>query len=438
MQVSLETTSGLERRLTIVVPAADVDAKVEDRLKEMGRRVRIDGFRPGKVPFKVVKKRYGKGAYQEVLGEVIQSSYWDAIDSEALQPAGSPSLEPKVMEEGKDFEFVATFEVYPEIALKDFAGITVDKPVSSVADTDVDEMVDTLRKQACTWEVVERAAKNGDQVKIDYVGTLDGEAFEGGSAESQTLELGSGQMIPGFEDGLLGASAGEEKVLELTFPEDYHDEEVNGKQVTFTVSVHSVSESVLPELNEAFFARFGVEETTEEAFREEIRKNMERELRQAIKHKIKSQVMDGLLSVHKLDVPKALVNQEVDRLRYQALARVGGEKSGINPKSLPAEWFQADADKRVKLGLLVGEIVKVRDLKVDEDRVRAMIEDIASAYQNPQQVIDWYYSTEQQLSQVQYIVLEEQVVDTILEAANVREVECSYEEVLKPSEPAVE
>ena len=434
MQVSLETTSGLERRLTIVVPAADVDAKVEERLKEMSRRVRLDGFRPGKVPFKVVKKRYGKGAYQEVLGEVMQTSYMEAISSEELQPAGSPSVEPKVMEEGKDFEFIATFEVYPEIALEDFAQIKVEKPVSTVQDADVDTMLSTLREQSRTWEVVERAAESGDQVEIDYVGTLDGEAFEGGSAENQKLVLGSGQMISGFEDGLVGASAGEEKVLELTFPEDYHSEELKGKQTAFTVKVKSVSQPVLPEMNDEFFAKYGVKEGGEEAFREEIRKNMERELRQAVKTKIKNQVMDGLLSVHNLDVPQALAGQEIDRLRHQAVAQFGGANSGIDPKNLPAELFKDEADKRVKLGLLVGEIVKVKEIKVDDNRVRSMIEDIASAYQQPQQVIDWYYSNEQQLSQVQYVVLEEQVVDTILDAAQVSEAECSYEEAIKPAQ----
>lgn len=433
MQVSLETTSGLERRLTIVVPAADVDAKVEKRLKEMSRRVRLDGFRPGKVPFKVVKKRYGKGAYQEVLSELMQVSCMEAISSKDLQPAGSPSVEPRVMEEGKDFEFIATFEVYPEITLEDFSRIKVEKPMSAVQDADIDSMIDTLREQNRTWEVVERAARAGDQIEIDYIGTLDGEAFEGGSAEDQKLVLGSGQMIPGFEDGLIGASVGEERVIELTFPEEYHSEELKGQQAAFAVKVKAVSQPVLPEMNDGFFARYGVENGGEEAFREEVRKNMERELRQSVKARIKKQVMDGLLSIHDVAVPRTLAVQEIERLRRQAAASLDRAADGsIDPDKLPDELFREKADERIRLGLLIGEIVNAEKIEVDEDRVRSMIEDIASAYQQPQRVIDWYYSNEQQLNQIRYVVLEEQVVDTILDTAQVSDVECSYDEAIKP------
>lgn len=435
MQVSLETTSDLERRLTVVVPAADVDAKVKERLEKMSRRIRLDGFRPGKVPFSVIKKRYGQGAYQEVLSEVMQSSYMEAIANESLNPAGSPSVESKVTEEGKDFEFIATFEVYPEITLEAFDKITIEKRVSDVQDADVDTMFDTLREQSSRWEESEDAAENGDQVTIDYVGTLNDEAFEGGSAENQTLVLGSGQMIPGFEDGLVGAFAGDEKILNLTFPEAYHSEALKGKQAVFTVQVKAVRKRVLPEVNDEFFAQYGIKEGGEEAFRKAIRKNMERELRQSIKSALKNEVMEGLLSIHNLDVPNVLVNQEIDRLRHQTIAKFGGENSNIDPKMLPADLFRSEAVKRISLGLLVGEIVKVKEIAVDSSRVRSMIEEIASAHENPQDAIDWYYKNEKQLSQVQYVVLEEQVVDTVLEVAQVVERECSYEEAVKPAQP---
>ncbi|WP_263079468.1 trigger factor [Endozoicomonas sp. Mp262] len=436
MQVELETASGLERRLTITIPSEKIEGEINKRLQDLSRRVRLDGFRPGKVPMKVVKRRYGAGARQEVLGEMMQASFIEAIGQEKLNPAGAPSVEPKAEEEGKDFSFVATFEVYPEIKLSDdFSGIEVERPIADVSDADVDEMISTLRQQSKAFEDVERAAAEGDQVTFDYKGTLDGEAFDGGSAENAKLELGSGRMIPGFEDGLVGLSAGEEKVLELTFPEDYHAKELAGKAVEFACKLHQVSEAKLPELDDSFFERFGVKEGGLDAFRSEVSKNMDRELRQAVKGKIKNQVMEGLLNTHELEVPSALVAQEIDRMREQAVQSWGGAQSGFDPKQLPAELFEADAKKRVALGLLVGEVVKQREVKVDDDRVRVMVEEMASAYQEPQHVIDWYYNNEQQLSQVKYVVLEEQVVDTILESAKVSEKSCSYQDAIKPEAP---
>ena len=437
MQVSLETTSGIERKLTITIPGTDIDGEVNKRLQDLSRRVRLDGFRPGKVPMKVVKRRYGAGARQEVLGEMMQSSFVEAIQEQKLNPAGAPSVEAQ-SDNDEGFTFVATFEIYPEIALNEFGGITIERPVAEVQESDVDEMIETLRKQSTTFEDVERAAELGDRVTFDYVGTKDGEAFEGGSAENSTLELGSGRMIPGFEDGLVGVSAGEEKVLSLTFPEDYQAEDLAGQAVEFACKVHKVAAPALPELNDEFFARFGVSEGGLEGFRTEVSKNMERELRQAVKNKVKNQVMDGLLKIHEVEVPSALTSQEIDRMREQAVQQFGGMKGGFDPKQLPAELFEADAKKRVALGLLIGEVVKQREVKVDDERVRAMIEEMASAYQEPQQVIDWYYSNDEQLSQIKYVVLEEQVVDTILEAAQVSEKACSYQDAIKPAERAAE
>ena len=436
MQVELETASGLERRLTITIPSDKIEDEINKRLQDLSKRVRLDGFRPGKVPMKVVKRRYGAGARQEVLGEMMQASFIEAIGQEKLNPAGAPSVEPKAEEEGKDFQFVATFEVYPEIELSDFSAINVERPVAAVSDADVDEMISTLREQSRTFEDVERAAESGDQVTFDYKGTLDGEAFEGGSAENATLELGSGRMIPGFEDGLVGLSAGDEKVLELSFPADYHSKDLAGKAVEFACKLHKVSAPVVPELDDSFFERFGVKEGGLDAFRAEVSKNMDRELRQAVKGKVKNQVMDGLLNSHDIDVPSALVAQEIDRMREQAVQSWGGGQSGFDAKQLPAELFEADAKKRVALGLLVGEVVKQREVKVDDNRVRVMVEEMASAYQEPQHVIDWYYNNEQQLSQVKYVVLEEQVVDTILESAKVSEKACSYQDAIKPEEKA--
>lgn len=442
MQVSVETTSGLERRLTITISSQTIDGEINKRLQDMSRRVRLDGFRPGKVPMKVVKRRYGQSARQEVLGEQMQQAFVEAITQEKLNPAGAPRVEPKTDEDGKDFEFVAIIEVYPEITLTEsFDSIEIARPVAEVTDADIDEMVETLRTQSKTFETVERAAESGDQIVFDYVGTFasgeqDGEEFAGGKAENSTLELGSGRMIPGFEDGLVGVSAGEEKTLELTFPEDYQSEELKGQAVEFACKIHEVKAPQLPELDATFFERFGVTDGGQDEFRAEVRKNMERELRQAVKGKVKNQVMEGLLNTHEIEVPSPLVAQEIDRMREQAVQQFGGAQGGFDPKQLPAELFEADAKKRVALGLLVGEVVKQREVKVDDDRVRAMIEEMASAYQEPQQVIDWYYSNEEQLSQVKYVVLEEQVVDTILESAKVSETESSYQDAIKPAVPA--
>ncbi|MDE1461095.1 trigger factor [Spartinivicinus poritis] len=433
MQVSLETTSGLERRMTIVVPAEQVESKVMERLKETAKRVRIDGFRPGKVPLSVVKRRYGKATRHEVVGDVMQASFVEAIQQQSLNPAGMPSVEPTKMEPGEDFEFVATFEVYPAIELASLADIKVEKPVAEVTEADLDKMLENLREQNKVWKEVDRQAASGDQVTIDFVGKIDGEVFDGGSAENHELELGSGSMIPGFEEQVEGIKAGEEKTIQVTFPEDYQAEQLAGKSAEFDITAKKVAESVQPELDDELFAKFGVTEGGLEKFREEVQKNMERELRHAIKTKVKNQAMDALLEANQVDVPKALVDGEIDRLREQAVQQFGGNQQ-IDPKNLPAELFKDQAEKRVKLGLLVGELVKANNIEVDEDKVRETIEDVASAYQEPEQVVNWYYGNEQQLNEVRSLVLEDQVVDTILKEAEVTEVSCGYEEAIKPAQ----
>ena len=435
MQVSIETTSGLERRLTIGVPAETVDSEVEARLKKAQRNVRLDGFRPGKVPLKVVKQRYGAGVRQEVLGELMSKSFYEAIDQEKVKPAGQPNIEPKAMEEGSDFEFVATFEVYPEITVAGFENISVEKYIAEVTDADVDKMIDTLRNQNASFEVVEKAAEKGDQVNIDYEGTKDGEAFEGGSAEGSPLELGSNSMIPGFEDAIIGMKAGDEKTASLSFPDDYHAEELKGAAVEFKIKVNSVAVKTLPELNDEFFAQFGVEEGGEEAFRSEVRNNMERELKQAAKNKLKNQIMDGLLENNRFDLPSALVASEINALKKQAFQQFGGAGADMDTSFLPDELFSEQAERRVALGLILSEIVKSEDIKPDASRVKQAIEEMASTYQNPQQVIDWYYSNEQQLASVESMVLEEAVIEKIVESAKVTEKTSNYDEVMKPEPP---
>ncbi|MFK0312513.1 trigger factor [Pseudomonas sp. NPDC090233] len=435
MQVSVENTSALERRMTIAVPAERVENEVNKRLQQTAKRAKVAGFRPGKVPMSVIRQRFEADARQEAFGDLVQASFYEAIVEQKLNPAGAPAVEPKSFEKGKDLEFVAIFEVFPEFAVAGLESINVERLSAEVADADLDNMLEVLRKQNVRFEAVERAAEKDDQVNIDFVGKIDGEAFAGGSAKGTQLVLGSGRMIPGFEDGLVGAKAGEERVVNVAFPEDYQNLDLAGKAAEFTITVNSVSAPVLPELNEEFFAQFGIKESTLEGFRTEVRKNMERELRQAIKTKVKNQVMDGLLAANPIEVPKALLENEVNRLRVQAVQQFGGN---IKPEQLPAELFEEQAKRRVVLGLIVAEVVKQFELKPDDAKVREMIEEMASAYQEPEQVIAWYYKNDQQLNEVRSVVLEEQVVDTVLQKATVTDKSVSYEEAVKPAQAPAE
>ncbi|PAU57706.1 trigger factor [Pseudomonas sp. PIC25] len=431
MQVSVESTSALERRMTIGVPAERIETEVNKRLQQTARRAKIPGFRPGKVPMSVIRQRYEDAARQEALGDVIQATFYEAVVEQKLNPAGAPAVEPKVFEKGKDLEYVAIFEVFPEFQVSGLEGIEVERLQADVADSDIDNMLEILRKQNTRFEKVEREAQNGDQLNIDFVGKIDGEAFAGGSAKGTSLVLGSGRMIPGFEEALVGVKAGEERVITPTFPEDYQNLDLAGKTAEFAVTVNSVSEPKLPEMNDEFFSLFGIKEGGLEGFRAEVRKNMERELRQAIKAKVKSQVMDGLLAANPIEVPKALLSNEVDRLRVQAVQQFGGN---IKPDQLPAELFEEQAKRRVVLGLIVAEMVKQFEIKPDEARVRELIQEMASAYQEPEQVVAWYYKNEQQMNEVRSVVLEEQVVDTVLQKAKVTDKAVSYEEAVKPAE----
>lgn len=440
MQVSVETTSGLERRLIVGVPAEKVDNAVNARLQEAAKTARIDGFRPGKVPVKVMRQRYGQSVRLEVLGQVMNDSLYEAIQEQDLKPAGRPDVEPRSIEEGKDLEFVATFEIFPDIELKDYSAIEVVRPVAEVTEADIDKTIERLREQRADFEKVERAAKEGDQVNIDYEGTRDGEAFEGGSADGSDLVLGSGQMIPGFEDAIEGMSAGDEKTVPLTFPEDYHSEELRGAAVEFRIRVNEVREKTLPELNEEFFSQFGIEAADEAAFREEVAKNMRRELDNAVENRVKEQVMDGVLKLHEeVQVPKALVQQEIDALRNQSLQQFGAMAEQLDTKELlPDDLFRENAERRVKLGLILNELVNQEDIKADPEAVRAKVEELAENYEDKEQVINHYYSNPQQLQAIESLIVENKVVENLLEKAKVSEETSTYEQVMSPPEPETE
>ncbi len=433
MQVSIETTSGLERRLTVGVPAARIDSEVDVRLKKAASNVRLDGFRPGKVPMKVIRQRFGAGVRQEVLGEVMSQSFQEAVVQEKLRPAGQPSIEPKTLEAGKDLEYIATFEVFPDVEVADMVGFEVDKVVAKVEDNDIDTIIEVFRKEQGSLEEVERASADGDTVNIDYTGTKDGEEFFGGSAEASDLELGSGRMIEGFESGVVGMSAGEEKTLALTFPEEYHNEDLKGAAVEFKVKVNSVKEQVLAELDAELFTKYGVEDGGLDKFREEIGANMSRELKNAIQADLKQQVMDAVLGAHEsLEIPRALLQQEIGAMRQQMMQQFGGMGGqDLDLESLlPEDMFKDKAEPRVKLGLILSEMINKRELKADPEKVRSTIEEMASTYQDPEEVINYYYSNQEQLSSVESKVLEDQVVEKLLESANIKESECSYQEAI--------
>ncbi len=431
MQVSVETTSTVERRLTVGVPADKVENAFSTKLGDTAKKVRINGFRPGKAPLREVQRRFGDAVRAEVIDEIIRQTLFEAISEQKLNAAGQPTIESIKGDNGQDLEYVALVEVYPEISLASFAGVAIERPIAEVTDADVDTMIDTLRKQRAPYIDVQRPAQDGDMVKIDYVGTLNGEAFEGGSANDQRLVLGSKQMIPGFEDGLLGASAGEERTLSLTFPEDYQNKDLAGKVTEFKVKVNEVSEAKLPEVTDEFVKEFGVDGGVD-GFKAEVKKNMTRELRQAIKTQIKAQVLDNLAKLHEVEVPKSLVKGEIGRERQRMMQQFGMQGQGqINPDWLPDSLFEERAKRSVQLGLIVGEVIRAKEVKPDATRVRQLVDEMAETYEQPEEVVQWYYSNREQMAQVEALALEDQVIDLLLGEAQLSDVNKSYMDVVR-------
>ncbi|MBW3694526.1 trigger factor [Vibrio sp. T187] len=433
MQVTVETLEGLERRLNITVPAANIEDAVTAELRNIAKNRRFDGFRKGKVPMKMVAKMYGKAVRQDVMGEVMQRHFIEAIVKEKINPAGAPTFAPVETEEGKDLVFNASFEVYPEVELKGLENITVEKPAVEVKEEDVAEMIETLRKQQATWTEVDAAAEEGSRATIDFVGSIDGEEFEGGKAENFPLEMGAGRMIPGFEDGIVGKTAGMEFEIDVNFPEDYHAENLKGKAAKFAIKVNKVEARELPELNEEFVAKFGATDGVE-GLKAEVRKNMERELKQAVKNRIKEQALDGLVNENDIDVPAALIDQEIGVLRQQAAQRFGGNTEAAD--QLPRELFEEQAKRRVVVGLLLGEVIKSEELTADDEKVKAIIAEMATAYEDPTEVIAYYEQNEQMMNNMRNVALEEQAIDAIIAKAQVSDKEVSFNELMNQQQPA--
>ena len=424
MQVSVETLEGLQRKMTVQLPAEKVNEIVDNKLRTIAKQVRLDGFRPGKVPLKVVKQRFGDHARQEAYGELIQSTFYEAATGEKLNPAGEPKIDVKDDESG--FSYTAEFEVVPEVRLNDIAGATLERTTAEVADADVDEMLEKLRKQRVTWNKAERAAQDGDQVTVSFIGKVDGEEFEGGSAQNVPIELGSGRMIEGFEQGILGASAGEERTIYVDFPDDYQAENLAGKPATFEITVSEVAEPVLPEMDDEFAKAFGVEEGGLDKLRADIRENMERELSQKLKSQNKEKVMDLLLETNEFTVPQAMIDSEAQRLKEETKQQMQGQSS----VDLPLDIFREQAERRVKLGMLVAAIVDEHKIEVDEERVRSTVDDFAASYESPQELKDWYYADNERLNPVRNLVLEDQVVDWVASQVNVVDKQSSFQELV--------
>lgn len=428
MQVSVEKTSELSRKMTVSLPEDVVQEKMTERLKSLARDAKVDGFRPGKAPQQVIKKLYGERVRQEVAGDLIQTTLSKALQDQNLKPAGYPQIQ--LTEEVNGFGYIAEFEVYPEIALDNIGQLEVIKPISSVQESDVDGMILKLREQRKTWEVADRLSQESDRVTITFSGVSDGGNFTDGKVENYQVEIGSKRMIPGFEDQLIGLKAGDNKTFEIAFPEKYGNEKLAGKLAQFDVEVSSIEESVLPEIDGDFIKAYGIEDGSEASFRQDVKENMQRELERALRGKLKNSLMDALYEKIKINIPNVLVDQEIESLMQPYIENAKKRKLKIEDLNLPRDNFEDQAKRRVALGLILGEIIRKNDIKLDAEKVRSTIEDMAKSYERPADVVNWYYSDESRLADVQQLVLEDQTVEWLASQVKVSEQELAFSDVL--------
>ena len=433
MQVTVEATQGLERRMRVEIPEERIRGEVDKRLGDLARNARIPGFRPGKVPIKVVARRFGQQVREEVVGGIVRDSLIDALDQEKLRPAVTPRIDPLDAEAGTGVNYTATFDVLPEVALPQFESLEITRPVAEVADEDVDRMLETLRTQRRTWNAVERAATEADRVVIDLEGIVDGETLDEADATELPVELGGGRMVDGFEDALVGAQAGEERTLDLTFPESY-PEHLAGKPVTFNVKVHRVEEPELPELDDALAESFGIQEGGLDGLRAEARANMARELGDGLAAAVKRRVIDALLAAVEIDLPESMVRAEVENAMERRRAEL--ERSGIEPQDIELEptAFEEPVRRRISLELVGEKIVTEHAIELDQTRVRARVETIASTYQDPARVVEWYYGERGRLSAIESAVIEDQIVEWVLDRATVTDERSSFDQIMNPGQ----
>ena len=433
LQITTNKTSNLETQLTVKVPVATIQGRVETRIQQVAKTAKIDGFRKGKVPVSHIRAQYGAGIQQEVINDVIRDTVFDAIREENIRAVGMPNIDDVKLE--NDFlVYQATVEVFPEVEVQSLEGVDVERQTATVGDADVDTMIESLQKQRQTFAAKEDAAANGDQVKFDFEGSIDGELFEGGAAQDFSLVLGSGRMIPGFEDGIVGMKAGEEKTIDVTFPEDYQAENLKGKQAQFKINVKSVETPAVPELDEAFFEQFGVKEGGLDKLKADVRKNMEREVKNAARAQVKEATFNALLEKNEIEIPASMLEQEIDRQRDMMLNRFA-QQFGADPKNfskdmLPNELFEEQALRAARLGVLVSSIIEANKLEVDQARVDAFINEMAENYEDPKEVVDFYSNNKQERANIEAVVLEDQVVDYLLAQANVSDKDVSYQDLL--------
>lgn len=428
--MSTENTNALERRIDLSLAVADIEREVEQRLQKMGRKVKLPGFRPGKVPANIVKQQYGHEARHEVLSEMLDAAFVDAVTAQNLRVAGYPQVDAKPVEGTETLEFTATFEVYPEITLGDLSASEVERPQLEVTDAEIDQTVEILRKQRVRHETANRPAAKEDRVVIDFRGTKDGVPFDGGSATDYPFVLGQGMMLPAFEAAVEGTAAGESKTFDMTFPEDYFAKDLAGQAVQFEITVKQVQAPVLPEIDSDFAKMLGVADGDVSKLRGEIEGNLKREVKKRIESRTKDQVMEALLAANPITVPKALVDMEIERLMQNA--RQDMEQRGMKTKDFPIQpaWFADQAERRVKLGLVLAEVVKVQALQAKPEQVKALVDEAAQTYERPQEVIDWYYAQPQRLAEVEAVAIENNVVDWVLSQAKVTDKAVAFDELM--------
>ncbi len=431
MQVSVEKTSELSIKMTVQVPETVVQGKIAERLKTLARQVKIDGFRPGKVPQQVVNKMYGDRVRGEVAGDLIQSTYYDAIRDQALKPAGQPHIHE--LDESEGFRYIAEFEVYPEISLTGIDQLDIKRPVATVEESDVDVMIEKLRDQKKTWAEVERAAQEKDRITIEFSGISEGKNFTEGTVKDFPVEIGAKQMIPGFEDNLTGLKKGESKTFSLTFPEQYSKQELAGKPAEFEIEVLKVEAPQLPVLDEEFIKGYGTQDGVLETFRADVKANMQRELEQALHAKLKNTVLGAIYENVKFAVPNVLIEEEIENLMKPYLESAKRQKLKREDVNLPKDVFKSEAERRVALGLILGEIIHIQALKVDEAKVRSTIEDMAKSYEQPEAFVNWYYSDKSRLTGVQQMVLEDQTIDWLLSKAKITDETMSFSDIMDKS-----
>ena len=428
-QAVQNTASPLERNITVSVPIAQIEAEIATRLKQLARTVRMQGFRPGHVPLKMVERQYGFQVRQEVVSDTVQKTFAEAV-KDKYRVAGYPRFQPKPVGEGaNDVEYTATFEVYPEVVMGDVSGRKVARPVTKVADADVAATLETLRKQRAKFERAERAAAEGDLVNIDFEGLIAGQPFEGNKAANFTVVLGENRMLPDFEAAVVGMKAGEQKTFPLTFPQDYA-EAVRGKTADFTVTVNQVAEPKLPPVDADFAKSLGVEDGDVERLKREVRENMEKEVVKRVRAKVKEQVIDALHAAAGFEVPKSLLDAEIERMQRSALEDLKQRGMTVEDKALPADLFAERAARRIKVGLLVGDLVKKHDLAPKPEQVRKVIEEHAESFEQPEQLVRWYYADPARLAEVEALVMEDNVVEWAMGKMKVEDKPTDFDELM--------